>query len=174
MFARAPTTVRCLPLPVRRFSGMGTCMPAGEIRPGERIRVGQDVLHRAFGDHPPAVLARARAQVDDPIGRADGLVIMLDDQHGVAQVAQALRACSAGGRYRAGAGRWRARPARTARPSAASRSASPGGCAAPRRRRAMPAERLQGQVIQAHIDQEAQARAGSPSGCARRWPAGAR
>ena len=37
-----------------------------------------------------AVLAGARAHVDEPVGRAHHLLVVLDDEHGVAQVAQAL------------------------------------------------------------------------------------
>ena len=37
-----------------------------------------------------AVLARARAHVDDEVGRADRLLVVLDDDDGVAEVAQPL------------------------------------------------------------------------------------
>ena len=53
--------------------------------------IGQDVLHRAFGNHLSAVLAGAGTQVDDPIGGEDGLAVVLDHQHGIAQVAQTLQ-----------------------------------------------------------------------------------
>ena len=35
-----------------------------------------------------AVLARARADVDDPVGGGDGVLVVLDDDEGVAEVAQ--------------------------------------------------------------------------------------
>ena len=57
---------------------------------GERLRPGHDVLDRAFGDDPPAVLAGARTHVDDPIGRAHRFLIVLDDDQRVAQIAQPL------------------------------------------------------------------------------------
>ena len=44
----------------------------------------------ALGDDVPAVLARARAHVDEPVGRAHHLLVVLDDEHGVAEVAQPL------------------------------------------------------------------------------------
>ena len=37
-----------------------------------------------------AVLARARAHVDEPVGAAHHLLVVLDDEHGVAEVAQPL------------------------------------------------------------------------------------
>ena len=39
-------------------------------------------------DDLAAVLARARADVDDVVGDADRLLVVLDDDHGVAEVAQ--------------------------------------------------------------------------------------
>ncbi len=50
----------------------------------------QNHLGGAFGDDFAAVRARRRAEVDDPIGGADGFVIVFDDQDGVAQIAQTL------------------------------------------------------------------------------------
>ena len=41
------------------------------------------------GDHLAAVLAGARPHVDDVVGRAHGLLVVLDDDHRVAEVAQA-------------------------------------------------------------------------------------
>ena len=58
---------------------------------------------RAFDDDLAAVLARRRAQVDDPVGRAHHRLVVLDDEHRVAEVAQPLerrirRSSSAGWR----------------------------------------------------------------------------
>ena len=44
--------------------------------------------HRPGDDDLTAVLTGARADVHDPVGRADGLLVVLDDDEGVAQVAQ--------------------------------------------------------------------------------------
>ena len=41
-------------------------------------------------DDLAAALARARPDVDDPIARLDGLLVVLDDNEGVAEVAQRL------------------------------------------------------------------------------------
>ncbi len=45
---------------------------------------------RALGDDVAAVLAGARAHVDDVVGRSDGLLVVLDHDHRVAEVAQVL------------------------------------------------------------------------------------
>ena len=45
---------------------------------------------RAGVDHRAAVLPRARADVDHVVGRADGLLVVLDHDDRVAQVAQPL------------------------------------------------------------------------------------
>ena len=48
-------------------------------------------VDRALGDDVAAVLARAGADVDDVVGGAHRLLVVLDDQQRVAQVAQALQ-----------------------------------------------------------------------------------
>ncbi len=121
----------------------------------------QDVLHRALGDHLAAVLARTGTQVEDPVGREDGLVIVLDDQDGVAQIAQALEGAQQAGvvaRVQAD-GRLiqHIQHAHQARADLGGQADALGFAAGERARRAR-----QGEVIQADIDQEAQALAGSP------------
>ena len=69
----------------------------------------------------------------DVVGGADRLLVVLDDDHGVAEIAQPRRASPAACGCRAGAGRSTARRARRARRSGSRRSASPAGCAALRR-----------------------------------------
>ena len=61
---------------------------AAEIPPGERLGMPQDVLDGAFGDHFAAEAPRARAEVDDVVGRRDRLGVVLDDDHRVAEIAQ--------------------------------------------------------------------------------------
>ena len=51
--------------------------------------VALDVLGRAGGDDAPAVHAGARPHVDDVIGGADRLLVVLDDEDGVAEIAEA-------------------------------------------------------------------------------------
>ena len=46
-------------------------------------------LHRAGVDDLTAVLAGARADVDDPVGVADRVFVVLDDDEGVAEVLEA-------------------------------------------------------------------------------------
>jgi hypothetical protein len=43
-----------------------------------------------LGDDVPAVLARARAHVDEPVGAPHHLLVVLDDEHRVPEVAQPL------------------------------------------------------------------------------------
>ena len=57
----------------------------------QRFLVLENVLQGAFGDDFAAVHARADAHVDDVVGRADGVFIVLNDQHAVADVAQVFQ-----------------------------------------------------------------------------------
>src|SRR5690606_34652750 len=63
---------------------------AVEVGGGEALGALEDFLERALGDDLAAVDAGAGAQVDHPVGVADRVLVMLDDDHGVAEVAQAL------------------------------------------------------------------------------------
>ena len=49
---------------------------------------------RALGDDLAAVDAGAGADVDDVVGGQDRVLVVLDDDHRVAEVAQALAACT--------------------------------------------------------------------------------
>ncbi len=49
----------------------------------------QNVLGRAFGDDVAAMHAGAGADIDDIVGGEDGVLVMLDDDDGIAEVAQA-------------------------------------------------------------------------------------
>ena len=82
-----------------------------------------------------AVFARARTHIDDEIGFADGVFVVFDHNHAVAQIAQTFEGGRAGGRCRAGAGRWTVRQAHTSRRSGRCRFGWRGGCAGLRRRR---------------------------------------
>ena len=64
---------------------------SGEILAGERMRRAADVLGRALRDDLPAVLARARTHVDDVVGGVDRVLVVLDDDDAVAEVAQVLQ-----------------------------------------------------------------------------------
>ena len=61
---------------------------AGEIAAGERLGAGHDLCRRALGDDVAAQAAGAGAEIENIVGVADGLFVVLDDEDGVAQVAQ--------------------------------------------------------------------------------------
>ena len=61
---------------------------AGEVLPRDRVGVREEAGDRSRVDHLAAVLAGARADVDDPVGGRDGVLVVLDDDEGVAEVAQ--------------------------------------------------------------------------------------
>ena len=59
---------------------------AGEVLAGHRVGVRQQVGDAAAVHDLAAVLAGARADVDDPVGDPDGVLVVLDDDQGVAEV----------------------------------------------------------------------------------------
>ena len=64
--------------------------PAREVLAGQRMRARADLLRRALRDDLAAVLARAGPHVDDVVGGQDRVLVVLDDDHAVAEVAQVL------------------------------------------------------------------------------------
>src|SRR5712692_7663224 len=68
--------------------GDGDSCRAAEILPGERFGSGFDLLRLAVGDEVAAGVARAGAEVDDEIGATDGVLVVLDDENGVAEIAK--------------------------------------------------------------------------------------
>ena len=62
---------------------------AVEIIGGERVLRLEDPGQRALGDDLAAVDARAGAHVEDIVGGADRVLVMFDDDDGVAEIAQA-------------------------------------------------------------------------------------
>ena len=62
---------------------------AAEVLAGERARRLEHVRERALRDDFAAVHAGAGADVDDVVGEADRVLVVLDDDHRVAEVAQA-------------------------------------------------------------------------------------
>ncbi len=79
-----------LPLPLRRLAARRISRRAAEIVGGEAACGGEDVVERALRDDLAAMDAGARAHVDDMVGAADRVLVMLDDDDGVAEIAQAL------------------------------------------------------------------------------------
>ncbi len=57
---------------------------------GHRVGLRRQLGRAAFGDQPAAALAGARADVDDVVGAADRVLVVLDDDQRVALVARAL------------------------------------------------------------------------------------
>ena len=53
------------------------------------VRREGDLLGRSLGDDAAAVLAALGPEVDDPVGAGDEVDVVLDEEHGVARVAQA-------------------------------------------------------------------------------------
>ena len=81
LFARAPPfRRRNRPLPGQKRAGQRPVL-------GERPR--QQLVGHALKDDLSTEIARARAEIDDVIGDTDGLFVVLDDDDGVAEIAQA-------------------------------------------------------------------------------------
>jgi len=72
------------------FLGDGDAEAARQILACERIGRRGHVLGRAAGHKVAALLAGSRAEVDDVVGAADGLLIVLHHEYRVAQIAQVL------------------------------------------------------------------------------------
>ena len=75
-----------LALAPRRRHGDGA--DARKILAGQAGAVADHRLGRAFGDDLAAMLAGARPHIDEMVGAADRVLVMLDDDHGVAEVAK--------------------------------------------------------------------------------------
>ena len=77
-------------MPLRRRAGIGNRPPAREELPGRRRLAREHVVERALHHDAAAVHAGPRAHLDDVVGGADRVLVVLDDDDGVADVAQAL------------------------------------------------------------------------------------
>ena len=86
--SRAPRTDSVLPLPLPSLLRDRHRTLAAQERAGDRPRLGEDGLERAVGDDLAAVLAGPGTDVDDPVGGPDRLLVVLDDEDRVAEVAQ--------------------------------------------------------------------------------------
>ena len=64
---------------------------AGQILAGDAVGIGHDLGGSALGDDRAAMDAGSRAHVDQIIGGADGVFVMFDHDHRIADVAQALQ-----------------------------------------------------------------------------------
>ena len=72
----------------RRSFGIGICLKPVRYCPVRLSRVGHHLLGRAFGHHLAAMDAGARAHIHDMVGGEDRLLVMLDDDDAVAEVAE--------------------------------------------------------------------------------------
>ena len=89
---------------------------AAQIRAGQRaMAVLQQLGGLTLENHVAAVLAGARTEIDHVVGRADRLLVVLDHDDGVTEIARAASASPAACGCRADAGRSTARRARRAR-----------------------------------------------------------
>ena len=64
---------------------------AREIRPGHRRRHLFDAFYDSAVHHGTAMFASTRPDIHDPIAGPNGVFVVLDDEHGVAQVAQSVQ-----------------------------------------------------------------------------------
>ena len=86
--SRQPRMTMLLPLPFPPLGGHRDREGAREVLAGDALLVLHDLLGRALGHDVAAVHPRARAEVDDLVGGAQGLLVVLDDDEGVADVPQ--------------------------------------------------------------------------------------
>jgi hypothetical protein len=88
LLPRAPRTPIALLISAALF-GDRDFAAAGEIGAGDRVFVLLNLIGRAFGDDVAAVNARGWAHVDDVVGGEDGFFVVFDDEHRIAEIAQA-------------------------------------------------------------------------------------
>ena len=72
------------------FDRHGDAPAACEVCAGDRLRAGHDLLGGTLRDELAAVLTRAGADVHDLVGGHHGVLVVLDDDQRVADVAQVL------------------------------------------------------------------------------------
>src|SRR2546425_7128259 len=70
---------------------VGDAENAGEGLAGVGFFGAGDELGRALGDDAAAAFAAFGAEVNDPIGLLDDVEVVLDDEHGVAEIDEALQ-----------------------------------------------------------------------------------
>ena len=85
----APRTVN-QPLSAARRAGTSIERAPERKAPVSDLRLRSTLRRGPCGDHVAAVLAGSRPHVDEPVGAAHHLLVVLDDEHRVAEVAQRL------------------------------------------------------------------------------------
>ena len=88
LLARAPRTTICALPALRRDAGVLMDRSPRRYAPVTDDGSAQQLRRRALEDDMSAVLACAGPEVYDVVGLPDRLFVVLDDDHGVAQVAQ--------------------------------------------------------------------------------------
>ena len=91
LLCRAPTIVRDRPSGALRRCGNRDRRLAGEVGAGQARRRAGQVGDRPLGDDLAPLDAGPGAEVDEMVGRAHRVLVVLDDDHRVAQVAQPLQ-----------------------------------------------------------------------------------
>ena len=86
LFSRAPTTVRRGPSVARRSRRYVDPSALGQVVSGQRLRVVGQLDRRTACDDLAAVPPRPRTEIDDPVGAADGLLVVFDDDDRVADI----------------------------------------------------------------------------------------
>ena len=66
----------------------GNFRGAGKIAAGQRIGSGGNFVRLAGGNQITAGVSRAGTEIDNVIGAANGVFVVLDDEHGVAEIAK--------------------------------------------------------------------------------------
>ena len=66
---------------------------AGQVMAGQAVFMLHHFRRSALGDNLAAMDARTGAHVDKVVGGADGIFVMLDDDDGIADIAQTLQRC---------------------------------------------------------------------------------
>ena len=93
LFARAPLMTISPRVAGRRVAGVSIARSPRRYAPvSEPLPSLEQLRRRALEDHVAAVLAGAGPEIDHVVGRADRLLVVLDDDDGVAEIAQPCRA----------------------------------------------------------------------------------
>src|SRR5205807_9392356 len=78
--------------PTTNFSSRAVAVEVmGERLSGVGLLHARDLLGSALGDQAAAVFSPLGAEIDEPVGIADDIQIVLDDDDGVAQVREAMQ-----------------------------------------------------------------------------------
>jgi hypothetical protein len=91
LLPRAPTTLILPFLPLRRLAGTGDRVAPDRYLPVIEAGLAMTSSGVPFGDDLAAMHAGAGADVDHMVGGADGILVMFDHDHRVAEVAQVLQ-----------------------------------------------------------------------------------